>query len=159
MKRRFPFVASLACILATGATAQQANPPEQRSRTSNPSSATTEQTATESSAQQSTIQTPSREPQERQRREPTTPPAAPAETAGGASGQPATPNYHWDMTEVAPVQTHHQITINGRTLHYTATAGRLPIKDPTGKIDAEMFFVAYTLDGADRAKRRVDILL
>ena len=57
------------------------------------------------------------------------------------------------MTEFAPVQTHHQITLNGRTLHYTATAGRLPIKDPTGKIEAEMFFVAYTLDGADPAKR------
>ena len=153
MKRRFPLAASLVCILAAGAAAQQANPSEQRSRTSNPSSASTEQTATESSPQQSTAQTPSREPQEhQQRREPSTPPA-PAETAGGAPGQPATPNYHWEMTEVAPVQTHHQIAINGRTLHYTATAGRLPIKDPTGKIDAEMFFVAYTLDGADPAKR------
>ena len=80
-------------------------------------------------------------------------PPAPAETAGGAPGQPPTPNYHWDMAEVAPVQTHHQITLNGKTLHYTATTGRLPIKDPTGKIEAEMFFVAYTLDGADPAKR------
>ena len=151
MKRRFPLVAWLACILATGAAAQQANPPEQRSRTSNPSSASTEQTATESSPQQSTTPT-SRETQERQRRETTTPPA-PAEAAGGAPGQGAGQNYHWDMAEVAPVQTHHQITLNGRTLHYTATAGRLPIKDPTGKIDAEMFFVAYTLDGADPAKR------
>jgi carboxypeptidase C (cathepsin A) len=68
-------------------------------------------------------------------------------------GQPPTPNYHWDMTEHTPVQTHHTITVNGRALHYTATAGRLPIKDPTGKINAEMFFVAYTLDGADPAKR------
>ena len=152
MKRRFPLVAWLACILVAGAAAQQANPPEQRSQTSNPSSESTEQSATESSPQQATPQT-SREPQERQqRREPGTPPA-PAETAGGAPGPTAAPNYHWDMAEVAAVQTHHQITLNGKTLHYTATAGRLPIKDPTGKINAEMFFVAYTLDGADPAKR------
>jgi len=60
---------------------------------------------------------------------------------------------HYDMTEVAPVVTHHQITVDGKVLKYTATAGRLPIKRGDGKIEAEMFFVAYTLDGADAAKR------
>ena len=35
---------------------------------------------------------------------------------------------HFDMTEVAPMVTHHQITVNGKLLHYTATTGRLPIK-------------------------------
>ena len=55
----------------------------------------------------------------------------------------------WDMAEVAPIATRHQL---GR-LHYTATAGRLPIKDPAGGIEAEMFFVAYTLDGAQPASR------
>jgi carboxypeptidase C (cathepsin A) len=60
---------------------------------------------------------------------------------------------HYDMTEVAPVVTHHQITVNGKALKYTATAGRLPIKRPDGKIEAEMFFVAYTLDGQDSSKR------
>jgi carboxypeptidase C (cathepsin A) len=49
--------------------------------------------------------------------------------------------------EPEPVVTHHQITVNGKTLHYTATAGRLPIKDDEGNIEAEMFFIAYTLDG------------
>ena len=34
---------------------------------------------------------------------------------------------HFDMTEVAPVVTRHQITVNGKPLKYTATAGRLPI--------------------------------
>ncbi len=52
------------------------------------------------------------------------------------------------MTEVAPVVTHHHITVGGRLLNYTATAGRMPIKNDDGKIEAEMFFVAYTLDGA-----------
>src|ERR1035441_1275406 len=60
---------------------------------------------------------------------------------------------HFDMTEVAPVVTHHQITVNGKLLHYTATAGRLPIKRADGKIEAEMFFVAYTLDGQETSKR------
>ena len=151
MKKHFPLAVSLAFILAAGVAAQQTDPPRQRTQTPNTPSA--QPSATEESPQQSTPQVPSREPQERQqRREPSTP-SAPAEAAGGAPGQPGTTSYHWDMTEVAPVQTHHQITIGGRTLRYTATAGRLPIKDPTGKIDAEMFFVAYTLDGADPARR------
>ena len=57
------------------------------------------------------------------------------------------------MTEVAPIVTHHQITVNGKLLHYTATAGRLPIKSDDGKIEAEMFFVAYTLDGQEASRR------
>jgi carboxypeptidase C (cathepsin A) len=60
---------------------------------------------------------------------------------------------HFDVAEVPPVVTHHQIAVNGKTLSYTATAGRLPIKRGDGKIEAEMFFVAYTLDGQDAAKR------
>src|ERR1035438_10108448 len=60
---------------------------------------------------------------------------------------------HYDVTEVPPVITHHQTTVNGKALGYTATTGRLPIKRGDGKIEAEMFFVAYTLDGQDGAKR------
>jgi len=59
----------------------------------------------------------------------------------------------YDMTEVSPVVTHHQITVEGKPLKYTATAGRLPIKRGDGKIEAEMFYVAYTLDGQDSARR------
>ncbi|HWS98101.1 MAG TPA: hypothetical protein VN620_16680, partial [Candidatus Methylomirabilis sp.] len=150
MKRQFFFALSLALVLATGAAAQQASSPQQTSRTSKNPSAPAEPNAAQNEAQ-STPPAPNREAQQQQRREPATPAAQPE--AGGGAGQAGGQNYHWDMTEVAPVQTHHQITLNGRTLHYTATAGRLPIKDPTGKIDAEMFFVAYTLDGADPAKR------
>jgi carboxypeptidase C (cathepsin A) len=59
----------------------------------------------------------------------------------------------YDVSEVPPVLTHHQITLDGKPLRYTATAGRLPIKRGDGKIEAEMFFVAYTLEGQDAAKR------
>jgi carboxypeptidase C (cathepsin A) len=51
------------------------------------------------------------------------------------------------------VVTHHQVTLDGKLLKYTASAGRLPIKRGDGKIEAEMFFVAYTLDGQDSGKR------
>jgi carboxypeptidase C (cathepsin A) len=60
---------------------------------------------------------------------------------------------HFEMSEVPPVVTHHSVTVQGKALKYTATAGRLPIKRADGKIEAEMFFVAYTVDGEDTAKR------
>ena len=60
---------------------------------------------------------------------------------------------HFDMTEVPPAVTHHQMMVDGKALRYTATAGRLPIKRGDGKIEAEMFYVAYTQDGQDAAKR------
>ena len=60
---------------------------------------------------------------------------------------------HYDVAEVPPVVTHHQITLNGKTLSYTATTGRLPLKRPDGKIEGAMFFVAYTLDGQEASKR------
>src|SRR6266849_6123970 len=60
---------------------------------------------------------------------------------------------HYDVAEVPPVITHHQVALNGKALNYAATAGRLPIKRGDGKIEAEMFFVAYTLDGQDAGRR------
>jgi carboxypeptidase C (cathepsin A) len=60
---------------------------------------------------------------------------------------------HYDMTEAAPVVTHHQITVDGKLLKYTAAAGRLPIKRGDAKIEGEMFYVAYTADGQDASRR------
>jgi len=70
-----------------------------------------------------------------------------------ASGKDKDKDEHYDMTEVPPIVTHHQISVGGKSLQYTATAGRLPIKRADGKIEAEMFFVAYTLDGQDASRR------
>ncbi|MBW4027646.1 MAG: peptidase S10 [Acidobacteria bacterium] len=53
------------------------------------------------------------------------------------------------MTVEKPSVTHHKIVAHGKTLSYTATAGRLPIRNEKGDIEAEMFYVAYTLDGAE----------
>jgi carboxypeptidase C (cathepsin A) len=73
----------------------------------------------------------------------------------GEDGERPLAAMKFDMTEEPPVVTHHQITVDGKLLKYTATVGRLPIKDAEGRIDAEMFYVAYTLDGADPATRPV----
>jgi len=78
-----------------------------------------------------------------------------AHEAGGDRDKDKDKEEHFDMTEMPPVVTHHQITVDGKLLKYTATAGRLPIKRGDGKIEAEMFYVAYTLDGQDAAKRPV----
>ncbi len=78
--------------------------------------------------------------------------AKPTEAAKSESAE-SEKEEHYDVAEVPPVVTHHQLSVNGKTLAYTATAGRLPIKRDDGKIEAEMFFVAYTLGGQDASKR------
>lgn len=56
--------------------------------------------------------------------------------------------------EEKPVITHHHITVDGRTLNYTATAALMPIRDEAGALQAHMFYIAYTLDGAGPASAR-----
>lgn len=54
--------------------------------------------------------------------------------------------------------THHHITLGGRSIAYTATAGTLILKNDKEKPEATVFYVAYTEDGADRARRPVTFL-
>jgi carboxypeptidase C (cathepsin A) len=79
--------------------------------------------------------------------------AKPSEPPKADANEATDKEEHYDVAEVPPVITHHQIALNGKNLNYTATTGRLPIKRGDGKIEAEMFFVAYTLDGQEAAKR------
>ncbi|HXY99739.1 MAG TPA: septum formation initiator [Stellaceae bacterium] len=52
--------------------------------------------------------------------------------------------------------THHQVKIGDRQLGYTATAGTLPLRDDKGEKQADIFYVAFTLDGVgDRTQRPV----
>ncbi len=54
------------------------------------------------------------------------------------------------------VRTRHKLTLEGRELEYTATAGRMKLTDESGKAKAELFYVAYVLDGvADVATRPI----
>ncbi len=52
-----------------------------------------------------------------------------------------------------PVVTHHSITVDGKTLNYTATVAQMPLKDASGETEAHIFYMAYTLDGAEAGKR------
>ena len=54
--------------------------------------------------------------------------------------------------------THHDGTLGGRTIHYTATAGTLLIHNDEDKPYGSIFYVAYTEDGADAKSRPVTFL-
>lgn len=47
-----------------------------------------------------------------------------------------------------------RVTVGGRSLGYTATAGTLTVRDIEGKPTASMFYTAYTLDGIKPGTRR-----
>ncbi|MDJ1503849.1 S10 family peptidase [Xanthocytophaga agilis] len=52
--------------------------------------------------------------------------------------------------------TKHKISINGKTINYTATTGYLILREESGKARANIFFVAYTKDGVtDPATRPI----
>src|SRR6185437_7980827 len=54
--------------------------------------------------------------------------------------------------------THHELNLGGKSLKYTATAGTLLIRDEEDKPYGSIFYVAYTLDGADPATRPISFL-
>ncbi|HEY7305739.1 MAG TPA: peptidase S10 [Bryobacteraceae bacterium] len=85
--------------------------------------------------------------QEEPQEHPKAHPSEPDEEHGTAQG------LRFDMTEAPPSVTHHQIRLGNKLLHYTATAGRMPIKGDGNKTEALMFYVAYTLDDADAGQR------
>ena len=133
MKQLFPILTiTLSAILCSTSFAQQAE---------NPKTSPRKQPAAQSSEK----------PPENAEKPEAPPDAKPP--VREAPGDRESKEEHYDMTEVPPVATHHQITVDGKALKYTATAGRLPIKRDDGKIEAEMFYVAYTLDGQEPAKR------
>jgi carboxypeptidase C (cathepsin A) len=66
------------------------------------------------------------------------PPAAPKSTAEELT-LPPLPD---DKT------IHQRIQLNGKTLSYDATVGKIPVRDAKGKIIAEVVYTAYTVPGA-----------
>ncbi|MGA8100479.1 MAG: hypothetical protein WB810_17640 [Candidatus Cybelea sp.] len=66
------------------------------------------------------------------------PPAIPAQTPDGV--------------------THHTLSLDGRTLAYTARAGTITLRNIDDQPTARVFYTAYTLDGADPSKRAVTFL-
>lgn len=80
----------------------------------------------------------------------------PAESQpSNSAAQPARPiggETRKDSAE--PVVTRHEIHIGGKTLHYTATAGLMPIHNADGDLEANIFYIAYTLDGQNSPEHR-----
>ena len=62
------------------------------------------------------------------------PAAAPKETA------------NIPLVDEKPVVTSHRIEVRGRTIRYQASTGMMPMRTESGDLEANMFFVAYTLD-------------
>jgi carboxypeptidase C (cathepsin A) len=127
----------LVCALLPGASAQQTDSSKDQSRKSEQQAATKNQEKKSENASKA----------------PEAATAPDEHKPDSATAADKDKEEHYDVTEVPPMVTHHQITLDGKLLKYTATTGRLPIKRDDGKIEAEMFFVVYTLDGQDPGKR------
>ena len=150
----------LILAMTTAVLAQQNSTPNSAAPDSSPQAAPTKNEQTKSQQKKSRNQkteTPKAEeknPPQAAEQKPATEqqkPESSKETANNKNDKDK--EEHYDLTEVPPIVTHHQITVDGRLLKYTATTGRLPIKRGDGKIEAEMFFVAYTLDGQTPSTR------
>ena len=131
---------ALLCVLGAGAVAQQSS---------------SNDAPTEKKAKNAETAAKNQDKKPSQLAEKATEPTPPSEEPKTTAPKPGTDKdkEEFDVSEVPPVVTHHQLTADGKLLKYTATTGRLPIKRGDGKIEAEMFFVAYTLDGQDSGKR------
>jgi carboxypeptidase C (cathepsin A) len=140
--RSFVLVLITSGVLVAGTNAQSTQTTPSQNQTTSQSEEPTKPSTKAKKAQEPAIKPPEPAPSEE-----------PKPARESADDKDKGKEEHFDVNEVAPVVTHHQMTVSGKLLKYTATAGRLPIKRSDGKIEAEMFFVAYTLDGQDVAKR------
>lgn len=60
-----------------------------------------------------------------------------------------------EIPEKPPVETQHQIILNGEVLSFTATTGVIPLKDEANDtVTARIFFTAYTLKGVEDTSAR-----
>lgn len=85
------------------------------------------------------------QPAQQRQQAPQTPPTSATATRPAPTPVPDEP----------PVVTKHEIRLAERTLKYTVTTGMMPIKNvQTGETEAQMFFMAYTLDGVTDPSKR-----
>jgi carboxypeptidase C (cathepsin A) len=83
-------------------------------------------------------------------------PAAPP--AAAAAGDHKDAEKETPIPPEKAVATHHDLTLAGKNLKYTATAGTLLIRDEEDKPYGSIFYVAYTLDGVEAKSRPVSFL-
>lgn len=58
------------------------------------------------------------------------------------------------LPDAPPLETRHDITIDGRSLSYVASAGSIPITADDGTVEARMFYVSYTVEQAPGSRPR-----
>lgn len=68
---------------------------------------------------------------------------------------PASADEKKDDVDEPLVTTEHTVTVDGASIAYVATAGRLTLRDYEGKPKARVFFVSYARPGEDPATRPV----
>ena len=78
--------------------------------------------------------------------------AAAVATAGGITGQAE--KEKCGTADSGTSVTRHTVFVGGRELHYTVTAGQLPVQNDAGETEARIFFIAYTLDKPASSPRR-----
>ena len=76
----------------------------------------------------------------------------PSEAAAPEKGKDKDKDKEKKEEEKPPSITHHTMTLGGKPFAYTATAGYMPMKDENGKLKANIFYVAYTKDGASNQR-------
>ncbi len=102
---------------------------------------------------------PSPPPQQEQQPQPQSPPQQQQQQQQQGTGRQSMPSSSPSerdpaLTDGPPVVTRHSIQVGGRTLRYTVTTGVMPLKSAAGETEARIFYMAYTLDGAERAAER-----
>ncbi|HEX3532327.1 MAG TPA: peptidase S10 [Thermoanaerobaculia bacterium] len=73
---------------------------------------------------------------------------------GGSRATSEVPKYVVPKPEEKIVTTHHQITLGGATIAYSATTGTLLLRQEDGRPKASVFFVYYSRDGVKDASKR-----
>src|SRR6266536_3136587 len=122
MSMRSLFALILAAMLAISVVAQQQQTP-----------------ANEPPQQQSQPpKKPAKQPQQPKPEEPAAKPTEPAPSQPEPKQGDDKKEEHFDMTEVAPVVTHHQMSLDGKTVKYTATTGRFSFERRNGKSEPEV---------------------
>ncbi len=86
---------------------------------------------------------------------PQTPPAPSGQKAGQSSGHGIFVASGETRRLPEDSTTKHSITVNGRALAFTATAGSLRLFNQKGEPQADIVYTAYQLDGADPRSRPV----
>jgi carboxypeptidase C (cathepsin A) len=67
-----------------------------------------------------------------------------AKSDGGVPGKPGAQTAAKEIPEEPLAIPHPSIRLHGQTFNYRATAGYLPLRDDSGKMTAQIYFVAYT---------------